>query len=118
MLGRDLPTPALWYVGGGGEYLRVMMDLGGPLSCSSVLLLRGGVHIGARELIVVWLYRSPIPVGRRGNDFNLPSLRLEEGGLAPWGRGGLGGCHGDQSLLLRHTLCDILKIRFGTYTST
>ena len=33
---------------------------------------------------MVWLYRSPIPVGRRGcftrsNDFYLPSLRLEEG---------------------------------------
>jgi hypothetical protein len=36
---------------------------------------------------VVWLYRLPIPVGRRGrltcsNDFYLPSLRLGGGG---WG---------------------------------
>jgi hypothetical protein len=34
---------------------------------------------------MVWLYRSPLPVGGEGyftltNDFYLPSLRLEEGG--------------------------------------
>jgi hypothetical protein len=108
----------------GGGYLRVMMDLGGPLCCSSVLLLRGGVHIGTRELIMVWLYRSAILWGEGGyfthsNDFYLPSRRLEEGrgGVSTLG-GGLGGCPGDQYLLLRHTLCDILKIRYGTYTST
>ncbi len=38
---------------------------------SSVLLFIGGVHIGARvllypTLILVWLYHSHIPVGRRG----------------------------------------------------
>jgi hypothetical protein len=40
------------------------------------------------KLDIVWLYRSPIPVRRRGmltrsNDFYLPSLRLAGGGSAP-----------------------------------
>jgi hypothetical protein len=45
---------------------------------------------------MVWLYRSPIPVGRRGlisrsTDFYLPSLQVEEGGRgsAPCGGTGL-----------------------------
>ncbi len=45
--------------------LRVMIDIDEQL-VSSALLLVGGVHIGARALLdVVWLYRSPIPVGSR-----------------------------------------------------
>ncbi len=40
---------------------------------SSALLLKWGVHIGARALLDInliwfdWLYRSPIPMGRRGD---------------------------------------------------
>ncbi len=54
------------------------------------LSLIGRVHIGARALLdlnlicMVWIYRPPIPVGRRGylprsSDFYLPSLRSGEG---------------------------------------
>ncbi len=59
---------------------------------SSALSLKGGVYIGARalldiNLIWVWHYRSPIPVGRRGvcsrsNDFYLPLLAWGGGGSA------------------------------------
>ncbi len=60
----------------------------GPLGYSLSLL--GGVHSHRRKSAarhkfdMVWLYRSPIPVGRAyftpSNDFYLPSLRLYERG--------------------------------------
>jgi hypothetical protein len=62
-----------------------MNELVGPLSWS-VLSFTGGVYkSGALDKFdMVWLYRTPIQVGRRGdftrsNDFYLPSPRLEEG---------------------------------------
>jgi hypothetical protein len=67
--------------------------------CDDALLWSS--HRGAGVLLdinfkfdMVWLYRSPIPVGSRGlfysfNDFYLPALRLEGGGSAPCAGGAL-----------------------------
>ncbi len=63
---------------------------GPPELISSALSFIGSVHIGAKalhllNLIMVWLCRSPIPVGRRGY-----FLRSEEGRRG--GGGGLAPC--------------------------
>ncbi len=61
----------------------------GPLSQFSTFVYRGSSHRRKSDACpkfdMVWQYRSPIPVVRRGlfprsNDFYLPSLRVDRGG--------------------------------------
>jgi hypothetical protein len=69
-----------------------MIDIEGQQKFS--ISLKRGVHIGDQRKVaarhtfdMVWLYSSPLPVGRRrvfyycsSNDFYMPTRRLEEVG--------------------------------------
>ncbi len=88
-----------------GRYLRVMIDIDGPLVNSALLLVGGGSHrrksAAGHVFDTVWLYRSPIQVGSRRVILLIQMVstclcgahrgdRGGEGGLASYGYNGTG----------------------------